>query len=69
VILHVIFPVASTLVLLYAIYKSFPLSTPYDLAPIVDGVWFVIGVVILLVLRARGNEDWLAKAGESIAEA
>ena len=69
VILHVVFPVASTLVLLYAIYKSFPLSSPYDLAPPVDALWFLIGVVILVVLYLRGNEDWLAKAGESIADA
>ena len=68
-ILHVVFPIVSSLVLLYAIYKSFPLASPFDLAPIVDGGWFVVGIVILLVLRARGHEDWLAKAGESIAEA
>jgi amino acid transporter len=68
-ILHAVFPVVSTLVLLYAIYKSFPLATPFDLAPIVDGVWLLVGIVILLALRARGNETWLAKAGESIAEA
>ena len=36
-LLHCVFPVLSTGVLLYAIYKSFPLSTPYDLAPIVNG--------------------------------
>ena len=66
---HVVFPIASTLVLLYAIYKSFPLSTPYDLAPWVDGLWFVVGIVLLVVLRLRGNEEWLTKAGESIAEA
>jgi amino acid transporter len=68
-ILHFVFPVLSTLVLIYAIYKSFPLSTPFDLAPIVDGAWLVIGIGILLYLRARGNEEWLTKAGESIAEA
>jgi len=68
-ILHAVFPVVSTLVLLYAIFKSFPLSTPFDLAPLVDGAWFVVGVVLLLYLRARGNEEWLLKAGESIAEA
>ena len=67
-ILHFVFPVASTGVLLYAIYKSFPLATPYDLAPIVDGAWLVIGIVILVVLRARGNESWLTKAGASIGE-
>jgi amino acid transporter len=69
VILHVVFPIVSSLVLLYAIYKSFPLASPFDLAPPVDGLWFIVGIVILIVLRARGNEDWLAKAGESIAEA
>jgi amino acid transporter len=68
-ILHVVFPIVSSLVLLYAIYKSFPLASPFDLAPPVDGLWFILGVVILVVLRARGHEDWLAKAGESIAEA
>jgi amino acid transporter len=67
-ILHVVFPVVSTLVLLYAIYKSFPLSTPFDLAPLVDGAWFIVGIVILVVLRARGNEEWLKKAGQSIGE-
>ncbi|MEA2606895.1 MAG: hypothetical protein QOI00_1652 [Chloroflexota bacterium] len=68
VILHIVFPIASSLVLLYAIYKSFPLTSPFDLAPIVNGVWLVVGIVILLVLRARGNEEWLKKAGESIGE-
>jgi amino acid transporter len=68
-IFHVVFPIVSTIVLLYAIYKSFPLATPFDLAPLVDGAWFVIGIGLLLYLRARGNEDWMLKAGESIAEA
>jgi amino acid transporter len=68
-ILHAVFPVVSTLVLIYAIYKSFPLATPFDLAPVVDGVWLLAGIVILLALRARGNESWLKRAGESIAEA
>ena len=69
VILHVIFPIASTLVLLYAIYASFPLASPFDIAPFVDGFWLVLGIIILVVLRARGNESWLDKAGQSIAEA
>jgi amino acid transporter len=67
-ILHFVFPVLSTLVLLYAIYRSFPLATPFDLAPIVNAVWFLIGVAILVFLRARGNEEWLNKAGASIGE-
>jgi amino acid transporter len=67
-ILHFVFPVLSTIVLLYAIWKSFPLATPYDLAPIINVAWLVIGIAILLVLRARGNEEWLNKAGQSIGE-
>jgi presenilin-like A22 family membrane protease len=67
-ILHFVFPIASTGVLLYAIWKSFPLSTPYDLAPIINGAWLLIGIVILVVLYFRGNEEWLNKAGASIGE-
>jgi amino acid transporter len=67
-ILHFVFPVASTAVLLFAIYKSFPLVSPYDVAPIAAAVWLVIGIVILVALRARGREDWLNKAGQSIGE-
>ena len=67
-ILHFAFPIASTLVLLYAIQQSFPLATPFDLAPIVNGVWLLVGVAILVVLRSRGNEEWLVKAGQSIGE-
>ncbi len=67
-ILHFVFPIASTGVLLYAIWKSFPLSTPYDLAPIINGAWLVIGILILVVLYFRGNEEWLNKAGASIGE-
>jgi amino acid transporter len=68
-ILHFVFPIVSSGILVFAIYKSFPAASPFDLAPAIDGGWFLIGVVILLVLRARGKEDWLAKAGASIAEA
>jgi amino acid transporter len=67
-ILHFVFPIASSVVLLYAIYKSFPLTSPFDLAPIVNGIWLLIGIGILLFLRARGNEEWLKKAGQSIGE-
>ena len=63
-----VFPVVSSAVLIYAIYKSFPLSSPFDVAPFVAGAWLVIGIVILVVLRARGREDWLDKAGQSIGE-
>jgi amino acid transporter len=67
-VLHFVFPVASSIVLIYAIYKSFPQPDPYIWAPVLDGAWLVVGILILVYLRARGNEEWLDKAGESIGE-
>ena len=67
-IYHFVFPLFSTAVLLYAIYASFPLTTPFDIAPFVDGGWLLIGIAILVVLYFRGNEEWLNKAGASIGE-
>jgi amino acid transporter len=67
-ILHAVFPVASSAVLLYAIYESFPLTSPYDVAPFVAAAWLIVGIVILVALRARGNEEWLLKAGKAIGE-
>lgn len=69
-LLHVVFPVISSAALIYAIYKSFSPApaSPYKWAPVIDGVWLLIGVAILLVMRARGREDWLATAGSSLAD-
>jgi amino acid transporter len=67
-ILHFVFPLVSSAVLIYAIYKSFPQPDPYIWAPALDGAWLVIGILILVYLRARGREDWLDKAGQSIGE-
>jgi amino acid transporter len=70
ILLHVLFPLISSAALIYAVYKSFSPApaSPYNWSPVVDGVWLLIGVVILLVMRARGREDWLARAGASLAE-
>jgi len=67
-LLHAVFPVVSSAVLIYAVYKSFPADPPYGYAPILDGAWLLIGVLILVFLRMRGNEEWLTKAGSSIGE-
>jgi len=67
-ILHFVFPLVSSAILIYAIYASFPQPDPYQWAPVLDGVWLLIGVLILIYLRARGREDWLKKAGKSIGE-
>ena len=58
------FPVLSTGALIYVTIKSFqPFpSFPYNYAPLIDGIWLVIGVVILTVLWLRGKTAWLDKA-------
>ncbi len=67
---HFIFPVGTSLVLIYSVYKAFyPLPVhPYNWSPFIAGGWLIAGVVILLVMRARGNEAWLKKAGDVIGE-
>jgi hypothetical protein len=39
------------------------------MAPIIDGIWLVVGIGLLFYLRARGNEEWLLNAGKAIGEA
>jgi amino acid transporter len=70
-LLHIVFPVISTAALIYVTIKSFqPFpSFPYNWAPVIDGAWLVIGVVILFVLWARGKTDWLLKAGSATIDA
>ena len=72
VVLHLIFPLIGSAVLVYAVYASFfptlP-AAPYVYAPLVDGVWLIIGIALLFYLKSRGQEDWLLKAGEAISEA
>jgi amino acid transporter len=64
--LHVIFPVLSTVALLWIGYKTihpFP-AAPNNWAPIIVAGWFVAGLVVLLIMRARGREAWLLQAGQ-----
>jgi len=69
-ILHFVFPVGTSLVLLWSLYKSFsPFPAhPYNWSPFIVAAWLLIGIVILVVLWARGNEQWLARAGAAITE-
>jgi amino acid transporter len=72
IFLHLIFPLIGSAVLIYAVYASFfptlP-AQPYVYAPLIDGVWLIIGIALLFYLKSRGQEDWLLKAGEAISEA
>jgi hypothetical protein len=38
------------------------------LAPLIDGIWFAIGLVILQVLWLRKKDDWIVKAGAATVE-
>ena len=64
---HAIFPLVSTAALVWLTYELF---NPFPAAPIVYGlptigIWLVLGIVILIVMRVRGKETWLTKAGDS----
>jgi amino acid transporter len=70
-LLHIVFPVISTAALVYVTIKSFqPFpSFPYNYAPLIDGIWLAIGVIILITLWARKKDDWIAKAGAATVDA
>jgi amino acid transporter len=72
---HIVFPVVSAAVLLYAVAISFkPFCTtvcpasPYNWAPAVDGVWLVLGLLVLLYYRVQGREQWIQNAGAALGE-
>ena len=70
IFLHAIFPLISLAALGWLGYELF---NPYPAAPVsyaipTVGIWLLIGIVILVVMRVRGREEWLTKAGESAFE-
>ena len=69
--LHIALPVVSTAALIYVTIKSFqPFpSFPYNYAPLIDGTWLAIGLIILGVLWLRKKDDWLTKAGAASVDA
>jgi len=69
-IYHFVFPVGTSIILLYSVYASFnPLpAAPYNLTPVVVGVWLLLGIAVLVMLSVRGGQDWLQKAGEIVEE-
>ena len=56
-VLHFVFPVLSTLSLMWVAYQSIvPLpDAPLRYAPILVGAWLVAGVVLLLTVRRASN--------------
>ncbi len=70
VILHVLFPLVSTGALIYALVYSFiPFpASPYKYAPLIDGIWLLLGIAVLLVMYVQRNDKWLLTAGSAIGE-
>ncbi len=67
---HVVFPVVALAALgwlTYELFNPFP-SPPISYAIPTVGIWLLLGIVILVVMRVRGREEWLTKAGESAFE-
>jgi amino acid transporter len=69
-ILHFAFPVGTSLILLYSLYKSFdPIpAAPYGFAPVIVIVWLALGIGILVIFKARGNTAWMELAAASAQE-
>ncbi len=75
-LLHLVFPVVSGAVLIYALAESFPPfcppancpASPYSYAPLVDGAWLVLGVIVLLYYFFQKREAWLRNAGAALGE-
>ncbi|HEX7472705.1 MAG TPA: APC family permease [Candidatus Limnocylindrales bacterium] len=81
-LLHGLFPLLSTLgmilVGLFAIGLiggdpltigggTFP-AAPFNYAVIFVGIWTVVGVLVLVYMRATGKVDWIQRAGDAASE-
>jgi len=68
---HILLPVLTSVALLYVCWQTFTNPAPTGRgawALPIFLVWAGIGIAALLILRARGREQWLLKAGEEVYE-
>jgi amino acid transporter len=67
---HFLFPVGTSLVLIYSIYAAFvPLpAPPNNWTPLVAAIWLGLGIAIIAWKKATGDEAWLTKTAEVIGE-
>jgi amino acid transporter len=66
IVLHGLFPVLTSAALIFVAYKSivpYP-AYPGSVAPIIVGVWLVLGVALIIYLSRTGREEWMVKAAE-----
>ncbi len=59
-VLHLVFPVISSIALLWVAWKSLdPLpAAPVSYAPVIAGLWLVFGLRTLWGLRRSGPQEW-----------
>jgi amino acid transporter len=69
-LLHFVFPVGTSAILIYSIYASFvpTPAPPNNWSPVVVAVWLLLGIIILVWMKISANDSWLSKAGEIIGE-
>jgi amino acid transporter len=66
-LLHVVSPIITCVALLTVGYYSLNPAPvyPFDWALPICAAWLVVGGIILVVLKIRGNETWMRTAGEA----
>jgi amino acid transporter len=69
-VLHALFPVISTAALVWLTYKLVSPLPPDPLTWAVPtvGIWIVLGIVLLVIMRVRRQEEWLLRAGQAVEE-
>jgi amino acid transporter len=68
--LHGVIPLFATVAVIVVAYNSVvPLpAPPVKWAPLVIGVWLLLGVALLVYQQVRGNRDWLQRAQMAMTE-
>jgi amino acid transporter len=69
-VLHAIFPLLGTVALFFVAFNSLrPLPPPpIRYTPWVLAIWLALGLLVLLVMKFSGKEDWLINAGRTTQE-
>ena len=69
-LMHVVFPLASTIALIVVGYKSLNPWPTGDVkwAPWLVAAWLIVGILILVYMNRTGREAWLARSGRTAFE-
>jgi amino acid transporter len=68
--LHVVCPIVTCVALIAVGYESLHPAPvyPFNWALPLCGAWLVLGLIVLVVLKVRGNESWMRNAGAAMVE-